>query len=683
MKQLMIYVFLAMFSLNFAAAQDKKAITHESMWMMKRVGTPEVSPDGKWVVFSVQEPSYDEKDVINDLWLAPADGNVAPRKITSGKAGESGYQWSPDSKTLAFVARRDGEEASQIYLLNIKNGGEAQRFTNISTGASAPNWSPDGKSILFSSSVYPGAFTEALSKKITDEKKKIKYKARVYTGFPIRDFDRWRDEKQTHLYVQSLDSSSATNIFSKMSMVNQPGFRLGGYSWTPDGKGIVLSATLDGDVQASQEAKYKLYQLGLGGQEAKLILESDKAGFYAPNFSPDGKILFATESAYGNYKVYDLGKLVRFDWPSVNNKTYIAAELDRPVNSYTVQNQTIFMSVEDQGHDKIYQYNLVKKQLSLLTKGKKGCYNAVSVSEDGKVIVANYDDANMPPEVVRVDAKSGETKAISSFNKAALAALDMPEIEEFWFTSSRGKQIHNILVRPAGFDPNKKYPVFVVMHGGPAGAYKDNWGYRWNYHLLAKPGYVLVLTNYTGSTGFGEKFAQDIQYDPFKGPADEINEAAAHAIKKWNFIDGSRQAVGGASYGGHLASWMQGNTSHYKCIINHAGLVNSEVQWGTSDGIYGREVMNGGLPWEKTKTFTEQNPIRYAANFRTPMLITIGERDYRVPINNSLENYAIHQRLKVPVKLVVFPDENHWILNAENGRFFYQQVHEWLGTYLK
>lgn len=681
MKRFLIYSLLFLMSFGFAQAQDKNPISHESMWMMKRVGAPEVSPDGQWVVFSVQEPAYDEKEVVNDLWLAPADGSAKPRKITSGKAGESGYQWSPDSKTIAFVARRDGEETSQIYLLNVKNGGEAQRFTNISSGAGSPNWSPDGKSILFSSSVYPGAFTEALSKKIADEKKKIKYKARVYTGFPVRNFDRWIDEKQTHLFVQSLDGGSASNVFAGLSMVNQSGFQLGGYTWTPDSKGLVFSATTEANQQAYQETPSQLYQLAFDGSDAKMILSDPKNTYGSPAFSPDGKSLFCTENPRGTYKVYDLSKMVRFDWPSVKNKSYIAANLDRPVNNFTVKASGIFMSVEDQGHDKIYQYTFANKQLSLLSKNKKGCYNSVSVSDDGKVVLALYDDANAPAEVVRLNTSS--VKAISQFNQAELNKLDMPEVEEFWFTSARGKQIHSFIVRPAGFDPNKKYPLFVVMHGGPASAYKDNWGYRWNYHLLAKPGYVLVLTNYTGSTGFGEKFAQDIQYDPFKGPGDEINEAAAYAIKNYSFIDASKQAIGGASYGGHLANWMQATTTHYKCMIAHAGLVNSEVQWGTSDGIYGREIMNGGLPWEKTKTFTEQNPIRYAANFKTPMLITIGERDFRVPINNSLENYSALQRLKVPAKLVVFPDENHWILNAENSRFHYQQMQEWLATYLK
>jgi dipeptidyl aminopeptidase/acylaminoacyl peptidase len=191
------------------------------------------------------------------------------------------------------------------------------------------------------------------------------------------------------------------------------------------------------------------------------------------------------------------------------------------------------------------------------------------------------------------------------------------------------------------------------------------------------------MTDYTGSVGYGEKFAQDIQFDPFKGPGNEILEAAADAIKRYPFIDASRQAAGGASYGGHLANWMQATTSHFKCLVAHAGLVNSEAQWGTSDVIWGRELMNGGAPWVPTKTWKEQNPMRFAANFKTPMLLTVGENDFRVPINNTLENWSIHQRLQIPSKLIVFPGENHWILSPDNSKFHYQEVGNWLGTYLK
>ena len=213
--------------------------------------------------------------------------------------------------------------------------------------------------------------------------------------------------------------------------------------------------------------------------------------------------------------------------------------------------------------------------------------------------------------------------------------------------------------------------------------WRDQITLRWNYHLLASPGYVLVLTNYTGSTGFGEKFAQDIQSDPFAGPGQEVMEAADEAIKRFAFIDGTRQCAGGASYGGHLANWLQGVTTRFKCLVSHAGLIDAESQWGTSDTVYSRELMNGGPPWEQGNVWREQNPIRLAAKFKTPVLITHGERDYRVPVNHALENWSVLQRLQVPSRLVIFPDENHWILKAENSRFFYQEVHAWLAANLR
>jgi dipeptidyl aminopeptidase/acylaminoacyl peptidase len=220
------------------------------------------------------------------------------------------------------------------------------------------------------------------------------------------------------------------------------------------------------------------------------------------------------------------------------------------------------------------------------------------------------------------------------------------------------------------------------MHGGPHNMWRDNWGLRWNYFMLSRPGYVVLLTNYSGSTGFGEAFAQSIQGDPFKGPGNEINEAADEAIRLYGFVDGSRQAAAGASYGGHLANWMQATTTRYKVLVSHAGLINLESQWGTSDTIYSREVSNGGPVWEQGAIWREQNPIRFAANFKTPILISVGENDFRVPLNQTLENWSVLQRLRIPSKLIVWPDENHWILKGENSRYWYQELHAWLKKYL-
>jgi dipeptidyl aminopeptidase/acylaminoacyl peptidase len=282
-----------------------------------------------------------------------------------------------------------------------------------------------------------------------------------------------------------------------------------------------------------------------------------------------------------------------------------------------------------------------------------------------------------------VDAASGERSALSAFNADRVATIDWLPLEEFWFRDSKGQRLHSMLALPPGFDPQKKYPLFVLIHGGPHGMMGDSFGTRWNYHLLARPGYVVLFTNYSGSTGYGEAFSQRIDGDTLRGPAREINEAADEAIRRYPFIDGSRQAAGGASYGGHLANWLAVTTDRYKALVSHAGMFDQKAQWTTSDSVYGRELRMGGPPWEKPRIWKSDSPFTYATRLKTPMLVTFGEKDYRVPVNNGLELWTLLKRQDVEARFVVFPGENHWILGGENSRFFYQQVHDWLGRYLQ
>jgi dipeptidyl aminopeptidase/acylaminoacyl peptidase len=675
------FLFIVFFFLSATVfAQNKKAITHEDMWLMKRVGAPEISPDGKWVVFSVLDPAYDEKDQHTDLWIVATDANSKPRKLTGTKSGESSYSWSPDSKQVAFTAKREGDEVAQLYIINLtEGGGEAQRITNLSTAVASPKWSNDGTMILFTSKVYPGAFADSTNKKIAEEKKKIKYKARVYEHFPIRDWDKWIDETETHLFViQPALNASVKDLFATTDILNSNGFKFGSACWSADGKEIIFTATTELYSSAYKEPAYSIYSVTVNDSKVKK-LAGDEFEYTDIAASTDGKFIYCKATVINNYKVYNLGRLVRFNWPSMNGKTVLAAKMDRAINKFVLSGNDILMSVEYEGNDRLFNIAAGETEATDITKNTAGCYSNISVANSG-VVVANYETSAMPAEVVKITGAAHQQ--LTSLNADKLAMLDMQPIETFWFTASTKQKIRNILVRPAGFDAAKKYPLFVVIHGGPASAFKDNWGYRWNYQLLSAPGYVLVLPEYTGATGNGEKFSQDIQYDPFKGPGIEINEAADYAIKKYSFIDATKQAAGGASYGGHLTNWIQATTTRYKCLISHAGLMNSESQWGTSDAIYNREVMNGGTPWSDAKTWKEQNPIRFAANFKTPVLITVGELDYRVPLNNSIESFHVMQRLQIPSKLVVFPEENHWILKAENSRFFYKEVHNWLAKYL-
>lgn len=668
-------------------------ITHEDLWLMKRVGPPVPSPDGKWVVFSVTEPSYDDKEQRSDLWIVPSDGRAKPRQLTFSLAGEGGIAWSPDSRKIAFTAKREGDEVSQIYILNLAEGGEAIRFTTLSTGARSPQWRPDGKAILFQSSVYPGAATDSANKKIAADRKAQKYKARVYEGFPIRNWDRWLDDTQTHVFIQSLEEGAkAKDILAGTSLVANPGF--GGQTglagenlgaiWTPDGQGVVFVATTRRNAAAYSFVNVHLFLVDANGSEPRPLTPDD--GSYAnPSFSPDGKSLYCTFNPTNEW-VYNHNRLARLPWPPAGAPQILTQSFDRSVGSYalTPDGKTIYLLAEDAGHEKLFSLRASGGNVKLVFDMNSGVYTSLVIPEKAPttVLFGKWESATTPSEIVVFDLKNKGHRFLTEFTTAKAKALKLPPLRHFWFTNKDGMRIHNMLVVPPGFDESKKYPLVVMIHGGPHNMWRDFFFLRWNYHLLAAPGYVLLLTDYRGSTGYGEKFAQAIQGDPFVGPAADIHQGIDEALRLYTFIDSTRMAAMGASYGGHMVNWLQGTTTRFKCFVSHAGLINLESQWGTSDIIYHREVGSGGPVWEQGEVWRKQNPARYAAHFKTPVLVTVGENDFRVPINQSIEYWSYLQRLQVPSRLIVFPEENHWIQKGENSRFFYKELHTWLGKHL-
>lgn len=346
-----------------AIAADKQPITHELLWMTRRVGAPSVSPDGKWVVFSVTDPSYDEKEQTTDLWIVPSDGSAKPRKLTASKAGESDATWSDDSRRIAFSAKRDGDEQNQIYVLDLA-GGEAQRVTNISTGARAPKFRPDGNAIAFTSVVFPGAADDEANKKLAKEEKDRKFKVRAYESFPIRAWDRWMENKQPHIIVQSLDpGSKPKDVLAGTQLVAAAGFAgtggggEGGETirgeWTPDGQWLIFAATTGRNTSAYAEFPYDLYRVSANGGEPEKITTAN-GGYGSPTFSPDGKTLYATFSP-NNGKTYNSNRLVAFDWPSMKNERTVA-NTDRSVGDFVVSNdgKTLYFTAEDAGLIKLY-----------------------------------------------------------------------------------------------------------------------------------------------------------------------------------------------------------------------------------------------------------------------------------------------------------------------------------------
>jgi dipeptidyl aminopeptidase/acylaminoacyl peptidase len=694
---LLPFVLLALLGLAQAEENGLRPITHEDLWLMPRVGGPVISPDGAHAIVSVQHPAYDDEDAESNLWLVTSDGSEPPRQITFSDGGESHVSWSPDSGRIAFTAARDDDAPSQIYVLDLATGGEARPVTDLSTGASRPIFSPDGQKIAFLSHVHRDALNDEDSKRLAEEAEDRKENVRTYTGFPIRNWNTYLDEFQPRLFVQELGETEAIDLLAGSELLKSPGYdgaRSAGSSrlhavWAPDGESLVFVASSNRDQYAFDWTNTDLWRVSAAGGEPERLTGSDSSGgadsWSSPRFSPDGTTLYARRSPRTEF-VFNASRLVAMNWSDMAETREISLPDARSVRDFAIapDNETVFLLGQDAGLVRLYRADASDTVAAPAFEQDRGVYGSLSISAnaDNPVLLASYQEATQYSEVVRVEVSSGGHEALTSFTAPLLAELDLQPVEHFWFESEEGRQIHNMIVRPAGFDPDEQYSLLVLMHGGPHSMWPDSPHLRWNYHLLAGSDHVVLLTNYKGSTGFGEDFARAIQGDPLRGPAEEINQAADVAIERFDFIDEDRQCAAGASYGGHLANWMQGATDRYRCLVSHAGLVNLITQWGTSDAVYHREANLGGPPWQMPEVWLDQNPLMYADQWKTPVLVTIGQLDERVPLSNTLEYWTALQRQQVESRLLIYPEEDHWIMSGPNSRHFYGEVSDWLDRWL-
>ena len=664
-------------------------LTHEALWLMKRVGAPVPSPDGRWVVFPVTEPSYEEEGDVTDLWVVPADGGAEPRRLTSGDGGEGDPVWSPDSRRIAFTAKRGADESPQVYVLDFVGGGEAVRLTNAPLGARRPRFSPDGETLLFQGGVRPGATDEESNRALVEEWNERKSQVRVYEGFPIRLWDRWLDDTRTHLFTVAVDGDgSARDLLAGTELASTEGFRGRGSRsgddldavWAPDGQSILFVATTDGERAAHARVSTHLYRVpAAGGEPARLT--SGERSFTGPVFRPDGEGVCFTlhDDRPEVYFAHD--DLACAGWPWEGEIRNLTAGFDRSVRDFALSpDGKAWFTAFDGGRVNVHRVPLDGGEVAPPVEGDGGAYGglAISTRAKGTVLVANWQSATRSQEVVRIDGDGGRT-FLTDFSTEQAAGLDWQPLREFWFTNGKGRRSHAWMALPPGFDESKSYPVLVLIHGGHASMWRDAISLRWNYHLLASPGFVLVAPEYRGSVGHGLDFTLDILGDPLRGPAEDIRLGLEEALRRFPFLDGDRVAAAGASYGGHLVNWLEATTDRYRCLVSHAGLASLDMQWSTSDVIHHRELMMGTPFWESPEAWLDQSPLARAGNFKTPMLMSIGETDYRVPLNNTIAMWSALMRMQVPGRLLVFPDENHWIMKGENSKRFYQEVWDWLG----
>jgi len=494
---------------------------------MKQVGAPVPSPDGRWVVVPVTEPAFEEKDEVSDLWLVPGDGSTPPRRLTTAKGTGGGAAWNPDGTRLAFSAKRDGDESNQIHLLDLA-GGEARRLTQVALGVRTPKWSPDGKTILFQSSGYRGATNDADNQRIAGERKKAKSKVRAYDGFPIRRYDKWLDDSQTHLLViPAAGDSPARDLLAGTALVAGAGF--GGASgegssdslqpeWAPDSQSILVTAMTNAHVAAYGEPVLHLFQLELAGGEPRQLTQG-KVSHSNATFSPDGRRLGLKLDA-GQGVLYALARLAVAPWPWTGELQPVTPKFDRSVVdfAFSPDSSTLYFNGEDSGYLHLWSVPVTGSEPPVALETPRGVW--LSPSSPGKsaspALFGLWQTAINPAEVFRVDLATKQSARLTSFAVDQAASVDWQPLREFRFTNRVGRKIHSFLALPPGFDEAKKYPLFVLIHGGHANMWREAISRRWNYHLLARPGYGVLLTDYVGSTGYGEKFTLDFLSDPLR-----------------------------------------------------------------------------------------------------------------------------------------------------------------------
>jgi dipeptidyl aminopeptidase/acylaminoacyl peptidase len=661
-----------------AQAPAKHPLAFDDLIKLQRISAPEVSRDGKWVAYGISTPDMEANRGVSNIWLVSTSGGDAIQLTQSGK--DSAPSWSPDGKTLAFLSGRDG--TSQVYVISME-GGEAKKLTALSTGADLFKWSPDGKCIAFTSEVYIDCKDDACNKKRDEEKEKSKVKAHVADHLLYRHWDHWSEGKRSHLFVQPVEAATAAHDLTEGADYDVPPEQRGGdtdLNFSPDGKEICYTAVTDKMEATSTNGD--LFLVPVTGGEPKRITTNQ--GFDGnPVYSPDGKYIAYHAQMTPGYEA-DRWQVMLYNRQAGQSEN-ISANFDRSAGelSWSPDSKTIYFLAENETLQPIYA---TEPRAGATPKKLLDGYNAAySFSGDGKILVTERTSLTMPGELFVGAADGSGLKQLTHANDLILASVEMNAPETFWFEGAEATRVQAMIIRPPQSVPTKKYPMLVLLHGGPQTMWSNAWGYRWNAQLFSGAGYVTLMINRRGSTGYGQKFTDQITADWGGRAYVDVMKGIDAAILKYPYIDKTKMAAAGGSYGGYMADWLATHTDRFKAIVSHAGVYDKVSMYATEE-LWFEEHDSQGTPWTAPENYKKWSPSTYAADlgkYKTPTLVVAGERDYRVPYTQSLEFFSALQRQGVPSKLVVFPDEGHWVLKPQNSQFWYKTFLDWLAEYVK
>jgi dipeptidyl aminopeptidase/acylaminoacyl peptidase len=670
---------LVSFSALAEAAQSggPKPIAFEDFIAVERLTDPQLSPDGTRIAFVVTVMDRAANRGLSDIWIVPSRGGE-PRRLTSSPAADTTPRWSPDGRTIAFISTRSG--SPQVWTID-PNGGEAVQLTRLSTGASGVVWSPDGARLAFVSSVFPDCPDDAANRKRLEERESSQVKGRIYDHLLYRQWNTWWDGTRSHVFVVPAAGGAPVDITP--GDYDTPPMDLGGsqdYVFSPDGAEIAFVRNTDPELRLGLGTNNDIFLVPAGGGEIK-TLTTNKANDNSPRYSPDGRFIAYLAMSRPGFEA-DRKCVMLYD-----RKTGTTVNLTEPLDYsagdlfWAPGGSAVYFEAEDRGRSAIFRVTPATKKIERILDGHT--LASLSVSPDGGTLYFLMQAIDKPNDIWSYDLKTKDLTPVTRINAALLAGLDLRPAEEFVYEGAGGDKVHGFLLKPPAFDASKRYPLLMLIHGGPQGVFGDDFHYRWNAEMFAAGGYVTAMVNFHGSTGYGQAFTDSITGDWGGKPFEDLLKAIAYLRRTYPFIDPDKLGAAGASYGGYMIDWLEGHTDIFDCLVSHDGVFDLRSEWGATDEIWFPEWEYHGTPWTSPEQYAKWSPSMSAPKFKTPLLVVHSANDFRVPLEQGLQLFTSLQRMGVPSKLLFFPDEDHFISKPQNAELWWKTVHGWLATYLK
>jgi dipeptidyl aminopeptidase/acylaminoacyl peptidase len=667
-----------------AAAESHPFSVHD-MLAMDRISDAQVSPDGGQAAFVLRTTDLAANRGRTDLWLLDVK-TKAVRRLTTHEAGDTNPRWAADGKSLFFLSTRGGSQ--QVWNLPL-GGGEAQKLTSEPLDVDNLEVAPGGRLLVLSMEVFPGK-SPAETKKMLDEKEGVKSSGMLFDHLFVRHWDTWKDGRRNHVFVLPLGADgkvagSAKDLMPQMD-ADAPTKPFGGLddtAVTPDGKKLVFTCKDVGREEA-WSTNFDLWEVPTDGSAAPKKITTNPAWDATPRFSPDGKTLAYLAMTRPGYEA-DRFEIVLRDLSTGKDRSFTlragtGKNDDRsPAGlAWSADGKSLYATADHLGQKVLFSIDAATGTAKILASD--GTIDGPAPLGKDRILFTRHSLLG-PTEIYAIPVAGGAFEKLTTINDAKVAAARFGKPEQFTFKGAKGDTVYGYIVHPVDFDPAKKYPVAFLIHGGPQGSFGNDFHYRWNPQAYAGAGYAAVMIDFHASTGYGQAFTDAVNGDWGGAPYEDLMKGLDAALAKYPFLDGGRVGALGASYGGYMINWINGQTDRFRCLVVHDGNIDERMAYYDTEELWFPEWENGGTPWT-AKSFGHHNPIDYVKNWKTPTLVIHGQKDYRVVYAQGLSTFTALQRGH-PDKLLIFPDENHWVLKPANSLQWHDTVLGWLGDWLK